>query len=90
MSVNLANIFGWLGRLLVRVQSGEQTRRSEAYRLWPALFCDHFMPTLLSYVGAARHGAEQLMADLRGRSRLIIKGPFVLAISERALLGSYV
>ena len=48
------------------------------------------MPTLLSYVGAARHGAEQLMADLRGRSRLIIKGPFVLAISERALLGSYV
>ena len=76
-------VLAGLGRLLVRVQSGEQTRRSEAYRLWPALFRDHFMPTLLSYVGAARHGAEQFLADLGECSRLIIKGPFILSISEK-------
>ena len=33
IAVNLANDVRWLGRLLVRVQSGEQTRRSEAYSL---------------------------------------------------------
>jgi hypothetical protein len=30
IAVNLANDVRWLGRLLVRVQSGEQTRRSQA------------------------------------------------------------